>query len=187
VQIETARLVLREFREDDFAAVREYDSDPVTRYYEPPIPTEDDTREYLRKAYLWAQEEPRTHYRFAITIRSSDTPARARGRLALTRLDADHREWEIGWTVHRVDWGHGYATEAATAVLRLAFEKHNAHRVIAFCNAGNAASVRVMQKLGMTQEGHFGATRPWGGGWADEFLFAILDREWPFQPRSGAG
>lgn len=175
MQIETPRLVLREFREDDFLAVREYDSDAETRRYEPPIPTADDTRAYLRKAYLWAQEAPRTHYRFAMTVRPDDT---ARGRLSLTLLNDDLREWEIGWMLHPADWGRGYATEAATAVLRLAFEQLNAHRVVAFCNEGNAASVRVMQKLGMTQEGHFRAARAWHDGWADEYLFAILDREW---------
>ena len=72
MQIETPRLILREFREDDFAAVREFDADPLTRRYEPPIPSEDDTREYLRTAYLWAQEEPRIRYRLAITIRERE-------------------------------------------------------------------------------------------------------------------
>ena len=175
MKIETPRLVLREFREDDLAAVREYDGDPVVRRYEPPIPTEDDTREYIRKAYLWAQEHPRTHFRFAIAVRPDD---RARGRITLTLLNADIRECEIGWMLHAAEWGHGYATEAGAAVLRLAFEELGAHRVVAFCNEGNAASVRVMEKLGMTREGHFRASRPWQDGWADEYLYAILDREW---------
>jgi RimJ/RimL family protein N-acetyltransferase len=178
VRIETARLVLREFRLDDFDAVREYDADPVTRRYEPPIPTEEDTVEYLRKTYAWAQEEPRTYYRFAVTVRPDD---RALGHVKLTLLHEEIREWEIGWMIHPACCGRGYATEAATAVLRLAFEELFAHRVIAFCNSHNAASVRVMHKLGMTQEGFFRETLRWNGRWADEYLYAILDREWAAQ------
>jgi [ribosomal protein S5]-alanine N-acetyltransferase len=173
--IETTRLALREFRDDDFAAVREYDADPVTRYYEPPIRTQAYTRESLAAAQAWALEQPRTRYMLAVTIKPDD---RVRGRVTLKLIHEEVGEWEIGWTMHPAYTGRGYATEAATAMLRLAFEEFNAHRVMAFCNAGNAASVRVMEKLGMSREGHFREALHWNGGWADELSYAILDREW---------
>jgi [ribosomal protein S5]-alanine N-acetyltransferase len=177
--IETARLILREFRDDDFDAVREYDADPVTRLYEPPIRTEEYTREALAAAQAGAQEEPRKRYMLAVTVRPDD---RVRGRVTLKLMDEEVDEWEIGWTIHQDYCGRGYATEAATAMLRVAFEGRHAHRVMAFCNVNNAASVRVMQKLGMTREGHFREALHWNGGWADQLAYAILDREWASPP-----
>jgi RimJ/RimL family protein N-acetyltransferase len=49
-------------------------------------------------------------------------------------------------------WRRGFATEAAHAMLRLAFEEHGLGRVIAVCDRPNAASIRVMERLGMCFE-----------------------------------
>ncbi len=63
-------------------------------------------------------------------------------------------------------------------MLELAFGALGAHRVEAYCNANNHASVRVMEKLGMQRDGHLRETRWWNGAWADEFVYSILEREW---------
>jgi len=81
--------------------------------------------------------------------------------------------------MHPDEWGKGYASEAARRVLAFAFEELDAHRVIAFCDAENRASERVMQKLGMRREAHMLQTRLLRGEWRDELLYAILDSEWP--------
>ena len=60
---------------------------------------------------------------------------------------------EIGWTIHRLFWGKGYAPEAARTALAYLFENLHAHRVIAFTNRNNQPSVRVMEKLCMRQDG----------------------------------
>lgn len=56
---------------------------------------------------------------------------------------------EIGWHLHRSAWGHGYATEAARACLAYGFEQLRFTRVSAFTESANAASLRVIEKLGM--------------------------------------
>ena len=61
--------------------------------------------------------EPRTHYRFTITIRPEDT---ARGLIGLAMNSDMTRDWEIGWMVHPDEWGKGYASEAARRVARRA-------------------------------------------------------------------
>ena len=53
-----------------------------------------------------------------------------------------------------------------------------AHRVVAFSHAENIASLRVMRKLGMQQEGLLRETRLWQNRWSDEVVYAILDHEW---------
>jgi RimJ/RimL family protein N-acetyltransferase len=80
--------------------------------------------------------------------------------------------------IHPDDWGQGYAPEAARAVLALAFEQLKVHRVVAYCNALNIQSYRVMEKLGMRRDGWLRESLWWNGGWVDEFVYAILEREW---------
>ncbi len=107
--LETPRLVLREFRADDFDALLEMDSRPESMRYEPQKGA-DGVRAYLESAAMAAFFEPRTHYRFAITIRPEDT---ARGLIGLAMNSDMTRDWEIGWMVHPDEWGKGYASEAA--------------------------------------------------------------------------
>lgn len=58
-------------------------------------------------------------------------------------------EVEIGWRLREDAWGQGYATEAASVVLDLAFRIHNMDRVVSRTDVANGASIRVMRKLGM--------------------------------------
>ena len=176
MELSTPRLILREYRHGDFDAVRAYESRSETQRYEKvAIPSEEDTRRYLADSRAWAQEEPRTRYRLALTIRPADA---VHGRISLLPTFPEIREWEIGWTVDPNCWGRGYATEAALKMLGFAFEKAGAHRVVAFCNANNQASVRVMEKIGMQRDAHLRETLWWNGAWTDEFVYSILEREW---------
>jgi [ribosomal protein S5]-alanine N-acetyltransferase len=175
MQLITPRLILREFRDSDFEALREIETIPDTHYYEKGTPGEAVTREFLSAAQTSTHQEPRSLYRLAITLPPSD---QVRGRIKLIVQTAETREWEIGWAVHKQEWGKGYATEAAREVMRFAFEELNAHRLIAFCNTGNLASARVMEKLGMRQDGRLRQALWWQGRWVDELVYAILDSEW---------
>jgi len=175
MELVTPRLILRELRHSDFEAIREYESHPEIQRYEQPVPDDEATRAWLEQSIRWAQQSPRTHYRWGITVQPDDT---VRGHLSLALSFEEIREWEIGWTVHDACCGRGYATEAATAVLTYAFGELHAHRVVAFCNAANVASARVMEKIGMRRDGLLRETRWLNGAWADECVYAILEKEW---------
>jgi ribosomal-protein-alanine N-acetyltransferase len=89
------------------------------------------------------------------------------------------RTHEIGWVVAPPHQRLGYATEAARALLRHAFETLHLHRVIATCETDNLASVGVMEKLGMRREAHFRQCYLRDdGSWSDEFFYALLAEEW---------
>ena len=175
MELRTERLLLREFTPEDFAPVREYERREETYRYEKQLAGDAGVKAYIQQAMAWAAESPRTHYRLALTL--PPDPA-ARGRISLLPTLPAIREWEIGWTVDWRYWGRGYATEGARAMLGFAFETLRVHRVVAFCNANNRASQRVMQKLGMQEDGHLRETLWWNGSWTDELLYAILEREW---------
>jgi RimJ/RimL family protein N-acetyltransferase len=77
--------------------------------------------------------------------------------------------------------GHGYATEAARALLRLAFGEFGFHRVIGRIEARNTASAGVLERLGMRQEAHLIENEYVKGEWQSETVYAILAREWRAQ------
>ena len=100
------------------------------------------------------------------------------GDLTLNVRSEDHRGGELGFIVHPRHQGKGYATEAARALLRWAFEEVGFHRIYGRAEPRNEASVRVMEKLGMRKEGHFVENEWVKGEWQSDVLYAMLDREW---------
>jgi RimJ/RimL family protein N-acetyltransferase len=82
------------------------------------------------------------------------------GAAALDHLDHDRsKPLELSWRVRRPLWGKGYATEAAREIARFAFEDLGAAEVYAVAREANAASIRVMEKIGMKPAG---VQRHWG-------------------------
>ena len=180
VLIRTDRLVLREFRRDDFPAVREYDARPETHAFQgEAIPDETATAGFIDRCIANGIKSPRREHAMVITMGAD--PA-ARGHIILSSGNPAIGEHELGWTVHPECCSRGYATEAASAVLALAFGELGAHRVVAYYNSANRASRRVAEKVGMIQEGTFRESRRWRGGWSDECSYAMLDKEWTARP-----
>jgi RimJ/RimL family protein N-acetyltransferase len=173
MELHTQRLILRDFGANDFDALYALEQLPETHYYERGIPTFEAVHDHLRYYQREALELPRLHFRLAVMQKNHMI-----GRVKLIRLNAETNEWEIGWAIHVAHWGQGYATEAARALLKFGFEDLDVHRIVAFCNANNAASYRVMEKIGMQRDGHLREALKWQGEWSDEFVYSILDREW---------
>jgi RimJ/RimL family protein N-acetyltransferase len=93
-------------------------------------------------------------------------------------IDPEHRQGEIGFIFHPDHQGRGYATEAGAGVLRVAFEAYDLHRVYGRLEARNAASARVLEKLGMRREAHLIENEWVKGEWQSELVYALLAREW---------
>ena len=85
---------------------------------------------------------------------------------------------EIGWTLHPQHRSHGYMTEAASAVLQIAFDEIGLHRVMARLDPRNLPSVALCRRLGMREEAHLVEDVWFKGEWGDTGVYAILDREW---------
>ncbi len=175
MELITPRLILREFTQLDFMALREMDSRIEMHTFERELPGVEETRQTLETYLNEAMEVPRTTYRLAITVQPHDI---VRGVLKLARQWEAIREWEIGWAIHPDEWGKGYTTEAARNVMDWGFRELNIHRIVAFCHASNSASVRVMEKLSMHQDGVLRETRWLHGEWWNEYVYAILEKEW---------
>ena len=100
------------------------------------------------------------------------------------RMRSEHRLGEMGYSIARQHWGQGFCTEAARAVLDAAFEScPGLNRVRAMADDENAASQRVMEKLGMTKEGVLRQNRVERDEVIDEAWWGVLRSEWPGQVR----
>ncbi len=109
---------------------------------------------------------------------AAEADGRVIGTVELVWRSAAERAGEIGYVFNPDHQGRGLATEAVAALLCWGFEKFGLHRVYGRCHADNTASARLMARLGMRCEARHVESYPFRGEWADQLVFAILDREW---------
>lgn len=100
------------------------------------------------------------------------------GEVSLIWRSNEARQGEVGWIFDPPYQGQGFATEAANAVLDLAFGPGDIHRVSARCDVRNDASWRLMERLGMRREAHFREHAIFKSKWDEEFIYALLWQEW---------
>jgi RimJ/RimL family protein N-acetyltransferase len=100
------------------------------------------------------------------------------GSVSLRWISARDRQGEVGFVIHPQHQGHGYAREAADAMLRLAFDRLDLHKVVGGADARNVASAAVLRRLGLRQEAHLRHHAWLKGEWSDELVFGILAEEW---------
>ena len=150
--VETERLILRPWVEEDRTEIERLLADPAVRGGRcfPPDRidrlAEHSLRQWRVKGFgPWAAIEKAS--------------GRWIGRIGLDELD----EWpgadkiEVGFELHTAWWGRGLATEGALAALSFGFEQHRLERIISVTAAAHAAARRVMEKAGLRYEG----TRYW--------------------------
>jgi RimJ/RimL family protein N-acetyltransferase len=176
--LETERLILRPFTPDDFDALLAMHSRPdVARYLYWEPRTVDEVRTVLeKKVASRAIRSEGDVLAFAVVLKATNEVV---ADVVLQFVSQEHRQGEIGYIVHPDHQGRGYATEACRELLRLAFEELELHRVVGHLEARNAASARILEKLGMRREAHFVENEYVKGEWQSELIYAILDREWP--------
>lgn len=174
--IETERLLLRPYREEDFEAVHSYSCNPmVVRYTLWGPNTEQETREFLQRTIAFSNAEPRMDYGFAIALKESDQLV---GGCGLMLRSFANKNGEVGYCLHPDFWGKGYVPEAVGGLLKFAFESLGLHRIYARCHRDNIASARVMQKIGMTYEGCLRDSEFAKERWWDFIHYSILEQEW---------
>lgn len=174
--LRTERLVLREFEETDWLPVLGYQSDPrYLRYYTGSGRTEAEARSFVQMFLDWQQEQPRRRFQLAILVAEE---GRLIGNCGIRMGGAGARQAELGYELDPAYWGRGYASEAARALLAFGFRDLTLHKVSARVVADNAASVRVLERLGFQREGHLRENEFFKGRWWDTLLYGLLDREW---------
>jgi RimJ/RimL family protein N-acetyltransferase len=176
--LRTERLLLRTMTAGDVDDIHAYQSrEDVCRYLTfAPRTREEVAEKVARYSTALALRADGDYWQLAIE-RAGD-PGRVIGDVYFTIKSTADAAGEIGWTLHP-DFSHqGYMTEAAGAVLDLAFGTLGLHRVRAELDPRNHASVALCTRLGMREEAHFVEDLWFKGAWGDTGIHAILDREW---------
>ena len=174
--IETKRLVLRPLRADDADALYAYRSrEDVCRYLLHPPQTYDDVKTFISTHSHTELTEVDQGLTFAVIERETETLV---GDVVLIWRSKEHRGAEVGYAFNPDHSGHGYATEASAAMLRLGFDEFGFHRIIGRLDARNTPSARVLERLGMRREAHLVENEFFKGEWTDEVIYATLAHEW---------
>jgi RimJ/RimL family protein N-acetyltransferase len=150
IVIETPRLILRPWRDDDFARYAALNADPdVRRYWPSTLSRQESDAEATRLRRhvdtqgfgFWAVEAPGV--------------APFIGFIGLKHAPSDllfSPAVEAGWRLARAYWGQGYATEGARAALTHGFATLGLEEMVAYAVAANAPSGRVMERIGITRD-----------------------------------
>lgn len=170
--IETERLLVRLFRESDFADLHEYLSNPAVYLFEPGAPIT------LEEAKVLAASRATSDDFFAVVLKQNQKMI---GHLYFAQLKpAEKRTWELGYIFHPSYQRKGYATEASAAITEYGFKALKAHRIMARCSPENPASWRLLERVGFVREGFFrkcGFVRKDDSGnpiWTDAYEYSKL-------------
>lgn len=179
IYLETERLILRDYREDDFDEYFRLKTDEKTMYYLQDIQLfskeeadEDfqmvleDMKKLDRKFYFLHMELKESHEQVGsvgYTV-TDNTPA---GKLV-----------HAGYFTYPKFWGNGYTTEALKKALEFAFTEHDVYRVTTGCLAENVGSERVMQKCGLIKEAEHVDYEWHDGKMKTRLEYRLLKQEW---------
>lgn len=172
VEMETDRLYLREFQEDDWGAVHKYASLEQVSRNQPWGPnTIEETKAFVEEALADSKKTPRTRYIFAIVLKEHQELI---GAVEINIRSTANKSGEIGYIVNPDYWGKGVATEAASMMIDFGFNELVLHRIYATCAPENEGSQKVLEKLGMRFEGRMRDHILLKEGCRDSNLFSIL-------------
>jgi len=190
VFLETERLLLRAWQDEDIAPFAEMCADPqVMRYFPEPLTRE--KSEYLVSRCREKQEKDR----FCIAPVEVKANGEFLGFVGLNRPSYDAPLpfdpcVEIGWRLKRSAWGQGYASEAAREWLRFGFETIGLDEIVAFTIPENIPSQKVMQRIGMTRDvdGDFlHPNLPADHPIAPHVLYRLKKEDWSAEQQRPAG
>ncbi len=168
----TERLVLRNYRAEDWERVHIYGSNPDFSKYELWGPnTLEDTHKFVAEMIQQSSDMPRFKFDYAVCMKESNLLI---GGCGIRRESELSQVANLGWAINPDFQGKGYATEAAKALIDFGFQTLNLSVIYATCDTRNATSYKVMEKLGMKKVGFIKGTKEVKGHVRDSFRYEIL-------------
>jgi RimJ/RimL family protein N-acetyltransferase len=175
VALESERLILRDFRPDDFEAFYRTSMDPAYRQFYPEEEvTEAFWQEIFQRVLPPEEEEGRQKYQLAIWTRDEQLIGTCGVRVEVPA----HRQASFGCAIARAHWGRGLAYEASRRILEFGFSNLPIERVYAETIGENRAARALAERLGMRLEGEFVHHKFFRGRWWNTVVYAVLREEW---------
>ncbi|MET9180678.1 GNAT family protein [Kitasatospora aureofaciens] len=186
VRLTGPRLAVREYHHNpaEVDALHALYGDPEVTRYLPFEPRDRETCADQIELYLEeAMAEERDTYRLAVVRREdAEDPEDALPIAHASLTLGKYRSAYLGYVLSRPVWGRGYAGEIAGLLCELSFGPLGLHRLVARVDVDNAASVKVLAKLGFQLEGRARHDLYKGGVWSDSYQYSLLADEWTGPP-----
>ncbi len=148
--LETERLILRDWKDEDIAPFARMNADPIVMEYFPRRLDEKATARLVGR--FQDHFEKHGYGPYAIELKKTGEFIGFVGLHDVEFQAAFTPATEIAWRLDYGHWGQGYATEAARAVLDLAFNQLSLKEIVAFAVYDNEAAIHIMEKLGMKRD-----------------------------------
>ena len=148
--LETSRLLLRQWREEDFEPFAAVNRDPEAMRFFPALIPRAESDAFAERLGLVISLRG-----WGLWVVEVKAGPQFIGFVGLNEVDFDAHftpAVEVGWRLRRDQWGNGYATEAARAAIAFAFDQLALNEIVSMTTAANERSRRVMDRLGMTRD-----------------------------------
>lgn len=168
--LSTDRLRLRKIEItdlEDFHGLR--NNEQTMRYIDRPQHTIEETKSILEKSI--AELEGNENINWALTLK--DDP-KLIGTVGFWKIDRAHHRAEIGYVLLPELWNSGFMSEALNVILTYGYEVMKLHSVEANVNPENAASIRLLHKLGFVKEAHFRENYYFDGKFLDSAIYCLI-------------
>ena len=175
LNLETERLVIRPIQLNDKVSIFEYRSDSETNKYQVWIPKTIKDVELFINGIAKQINIPETWFQFVLIEKESQ---KVIGDLGVHFFDKHNKQVEIGCTLNKIFHYKGYATEAVSRIIDFLFIELKKHRIIASIDPNNKSSVRLVERIGFRKEAHFVESLFVNGAWADDLIYALIEKDW---------
>lgn len=173
--LESDRLRLRQLGAGDVSALFEIFSDPEVMKFWSSEPLTDLAAARALLQEIDAGRAEGSLFQWGIALKEGDQVV---GTTSLASWDRAHRRAELGFALRRDCWGRGHGTEAVKRIVAFAFEELDLHRLEADVDPRNEASIRILKRLGFTEEGLLRERYLLGGETQDALFLGLLRSEW---------
>ena len=171
MELRTERLILRNYKKEDWERVHIYGADPDFSEYELWGPnTVEDTHKFVAEMVEQSETQSRYKFDFAVCLKENGLLIGGCGIRRETELS---QVANLGWAITPEFQSKGYGTEAARALIDYGFQKLNLAVIYATCDTRNAASYKVMEKLGMKRVGFIKGYKEIKGHIRDSYRYEI--------------
>lgn len=169
--IATQRLSMSKVSEQDFDVMVAHEQNAKLMHYIRPVEALSETEEKIQKCIASWQGKEKEWVMMTVKLIASDTVI---GMVCFNIESYEHQRIEMGYRFDENYHGQGYGFEAAKALFDYLNHKIKPHKITAYCYAKNIASVAILNKLGMQQEGSLRQHALIAGQWHDELIFGKL-------------
>ena len=173
--LETERLRIRPITPEDKYEIFGYRRDKETNQYQGWIPeTIEEVEAFIGKVSTQINV-PGTWFQLVMIEKETQKIV---GDIGIHFIDSENQQAEIGCTINKEYQNRGFATESVKAVIDYLFNPLKKHRIIASIDPDNKNSIRLVERIGFRKEAHFIQSVWINGKWADDLIYALLEKEW---------